>query len=101
MEISTSYAGIPVEAAQRADFVVSSDTFRAPSASKVEMSWSLGPSVGQFRGSGADGLPGRGLREFVVVRKYGLFSNAQMLVPSVAIIRIGFDATMAAMSLAE
>ena len=42
-----------------------------------------------------------GLRTFVFVRPFCLFTSAQVLVLSAAIIRIGFDRTMAATSLAE
>jgi hypothetical protein len=49
----------------------------------------------------ANGCQGESHRTFVFVRRFRLFTIAQVLVPGTAIVMIGFSATMAAMSLGE
>jgi len=46
-------------------------------------------------------LPRRKPRTFVFVRRFRLFTIAQVLVPGTAIVMIGFSATMAAMFLGK
>jgi hypothetical protein len=82
-------------------FKISKDNFGARIASKIEGPQFICLNAGQFQGRSANGRQGHGLRAFVFVRPFRLFTNAQALGPSTAIIRIGFNATLAAMSLAE